>query len=61
MVVLTKRGKKAIAVLRNKEMELYKEIARGLSLNSKKDKTIYHAALKRGIVHFKKLLKQDEE
>jgi DNA-binding MarR family transcriptional regulator len=60
VIVLTESGKKAIAALRNGEMKLYEEIASGLSLNSKKDKAIYHAALKRGIDHFGKLLRQDE-
>lgn len=59
VVVLTESGKKAISVLRNGEMKLYEEIARGLNLNPKKDKAIYHAALKRGIDHFGKRLKQE--
>jgi DNA-binding MarR family transcriptional regulator len=61
IVELTKKGNAAITGIKDGQMKLYEEIARGLSLDPKKDKALYHAALERGINHFKELLEQKEE
>ena len=61
VVELTEKGREAVVAIRKRQMELYEEIANSLSLDPKKDKPVYHAAVERGINYFERRLKQKQE